>query len=145
MADESRPVFTHTVWDALEEKRLGNYDEKLATLAALREPVTANDLAVAREEYGVRLLAARDAVRRRDALELIEEERAAADVCRTRYEYLLAAYRAQAEEAQANEARELAKTNTKLAESQTKIAKAVAGFTFLQLALAFAQAMKWLP
>ena len=130
MADDVPKLKSEIVAALTEEHaRTNRIEQKLGVLAALRLPITAAEVNLAREEYVVHLDWARDAVRRRDSLELIEAANTAAEVCRTRYEYLSTAFRAQSEEANAHEARELAKTNTELARSQTRIARAVAAFT----------------
>ncbi|MEO7032749.1 MAG: hypothetical protein ABI548_02875 [Polyangiaceae bacterium] len=145
MGDEPpKRVFTSVVAPLLEDERIRNFEEGLSLMAALRLPVKQQEVELAREEYELALNRARDSARRRDSLELMESARNAADICRTRYEYLTVALRAQAEESYAVEARELAKTNTKLAQGQTRIAIAVAAFTALQFALALAQALKWI-
>lgn len=140
---EERPVFTPEMAASFADRFPGEgIDKKLAVLAALRQLVTQHDVNVAREEYFVHLESSKDAVRRGDSLELLEAASKAADVCKNRFEYLSQALRAQTEEAYANEARELAKTNTKLAKSQTLIAGAVAIFTLVQVVLAIVQATR---
>ena len=143
MAEEPVKIFAHVLEGVREEERLRTLDDKLAILAALRKPVEAADVEVARAEYELQLTRSRDCVRRGDSLEFIEEAQIATEVCKARFEYLSASFRAQQDELLANEARTLAKTNTQLAKSQTLIAGAVAFFTLVQVFLAIAQAMKW--
>src|SRR6185369_1735157 len=98
----------------------------------------------ARQEYVAVLNVARDSIRHEESHEYKQELRTSVEICRARYEALREAARERAEERASAESQALAKTNTRLAKSQTQIAAAVAFFTLVQVALAIAQAMKWI-
>jgi hypothetical protein len=121
-----------------------DWDTKLAAIAAAPPRIEASDVEAARQEYVAVLNAARNSIRHEEPLAVKEEFRASVEICRARYEALREAARERADERASAESQELAKTNIKLAISQTLIAAAVAAFTLLQLALAIAQAMKWI-
>ena len=135
-----------------------DYDDALERIAGEREKeraaraakgksaallVTRDDVDAARHEYIGHLDAAR-LLDRSDSFELTDRDRISLEMYRARYDAFSAAWREQADERATAESRALATTNTQLAQSQTSIAKAVAAFTFLQLALAVAQAMHWI-
>jgi|GEM_PF-3012152 len=85
-----------------------------------------------------------DNARRHDLMAYIDAIKLEVELRRAAYED--AARRFEIQEARAHDAasNRLATTNTKLAKSQTLIAGAVALFTLVQVALAIAQAMKWI-
>ncbi len=127
----------------LKEEARQREAHSVAIRAVLPPPISSYEVEEARQEYIVRL----DGLREMDhslRFPQTEDDRIMLEVYRSRYEALAAARREQSEAELATESRELAKTNIKLAKSQTLIAGAVAFFTLVQLALGIAQAMKWI-
>lgn len=86
-----------------------------------------------------------DHPRRHDLMAYIDAIKLEVELRRVAYEDAWRRFEAQEGRAHDQAADRLAAANTKLARSQTFIAAAVAAFTFLQLLLALAQAMKWVP